>query len=153
MRPIILILILLLTAHHGCASNNVTANIEADPAMPQDSSFDLSSLIGTTWVAEDIDQRGVIDNLQSSLQVLSASQVAGFAGCNSFTGSAQFSPGKVHMGQLASTRKMCPPAIMDQETKFLAALGAARSAWMKNGLLYMADEAGTEILRFWERTP
>jgi heat shock protein HslJ len=152
MRSIILILLISIIIQ-GCASNNVTANIEADPAMPQDSSFDLSSLTGTTWVAEDIAQRGVIDNLQSSLQILSASQVAGFAGCNSFTGSAQFSPGKVRMSQLASTRKMCPPAIMDQEKKFLAALGAARSARMENGLLYLADEAGTEILRFWERKP
>ena len=56
------------------------------------------------------------------------------------------------MGQLASTRKMCPLAIMDQEARFLAALSAARFAWLENGLLYMADETGTEILRFWERT-
>ncbi len=120
--------------------------------MPQDSSLDLSSLTGTTWVAEDIDQRGVMDYLQSSLQILSATRVAGFAGCNSFSGSAQFSPGTVRMGQLASTRKMCPPAIMDQEARFLAALSAARFAWLENGLLYMANETGSEILRFWERT-
>jgi heat shock protein HslJ len=144
MRPAVLIA-LLATGLTGCATRENTA------AMSTDRTFDLASYTGTTWVAEDINAQGVIDNLQSSLHIVSADQVDGFAGCNSFSGKADLSAGKVRLGPLASTRKMCPPAIMNQEGKFLMALDKSRSARIENGLLYLLDESGQTILRFWER--
>ena len=150
MRYAILITV-FATALAGCSTDPSKAEKERTPTMTSDSLFDLASLAGRTWVAEDIDGRGVMDTLQSCLLIVSAAEVAGLAGCNSFHGSAEFSPGAVRIGPLASTRKMCPPAIMDQETKFLAALESARTARMSNGLLYLADDSGATTLRFWER--
>lgn len=136
----------------GCAgATGRSANEEPPEIMTTDTPFDLASMTGTTWVAEDINQRGVIDMLQSSLRIVSNDEVDGFAGCNSFKGKAVIDADTIRMGPLASTRKMCPPAIMNQEAEFLRALEAARSARVEKGLLYMMDEGGEAILRFWKR--
>ena len=55
----------------------------------------------------------------------------------------------VKIGMLATTRMACPPAIMDQEWKFLAALGkAVRYEAMSNGRLVLRDSSGAELVRF-----
>lgn len=117
--------------------------------MPTKPEFDASTLTGSTWVAEDIAQRGVIDYLQSRLQFVSSDRVAGFGGCNAFNGSLELSSDRLRIGPLAATKKLCPPAIMDQEERFLKALESVRSARIENGLLFLQDEAGRDVLRFW----
>ena len=118
-------------------------------SMPTTPAFDALTLVGSTWVAEDIAQRGVIDYLQSRLQFVDNDRVAGFGGCNVFNGSVQFSADRLRIGPLATTKKLCPPAIMDQENRFLKALESVRSARTQNGLLYLQDETGNDVLRFW----
>ena len=110
---------------------------------------DLQSFVGITWVAEDIDGRGVMDTLQSQLRVVSATEVAGLAGCNQYTGTLAVTDRGFRIGPLASTRKMCPPAIMDQEQRFLRALESVQHARTQNGLLYLLDADGSVRLRFW----
>jgi len=105
-------------------------------------------LSGTAWVAEDIQGRGVIDMLQSTLEFQEPGQVGGNAGCNRYFGSVSLHGNEVTFGQLGSTRKMCAPAIMDQEQKFLAALEAVRTWEIRNGLLYLRDAAQDAVLRF-----
>jgi heat shock protein HslJ len=51
------------------------------------------------------------------------------------------------MGPLASTRKMCPPAVMDQENRFLRALETVRSARVEHDLLYLQGANGQTVLR------
>jgi putative lipoprotein len=46
----------------------------------------------------------------------------GFSGCNSFKGGFEIDQGKLTMGPIASTRKMCAEG-MDQEQAFLSAMG------------------------------
>ena len=41
-------------------------------------------LSGTTWLVEDIDGRGVLDMLQSTLHFKDAENVTGHSGCNNF---------------------------------------------------------------------
>ena len=116
------------------------------PAVAGTPAFD-ASLLGSLWVAEDIGGAGVIDNLQSKLQFVSASQVAGHGGCNSFTGAAVLTAGQLSMGPLASTRKMCPPAVMGQEGRFLRTLETVRSARVEHDPLYLQDANGQTVLR------
>ena len=85
--------------------------------------------------------------LASCALLVSASQVAGHGGCNSFNGAAVLSAGQLSMGPLASTRKMCPPAVMDQENRFLRALETVRSARVEHDLLHLQDANGQTILR------
>ena len=60
--------------------------------------------------------------------------------------------GQLSMGPLASTRKMCPPAVMDQENRFLRTLETVRSARVEHDLLYLQDANGQTVLRL-SRTP
>ncbi len=80
------------------------------------------------WLAEDIGGGGVIDRVRTVLELADDGAVSGSGGCNGIAGMAEFSRTEIVFGPLAATRKLCPPAIMDQEGKFLQALGEAR-AW------------------------
>jgi putative lipoprotein len=79
------------------------------------------------WLAEDIRGGGVIDSLQSVLEIAGDGRISGTGGCNSIMGKARVEGAAITLGPLATTRMACSPAVMDQERKFLAALEAARS--------------------------
>lgn len=136
------LLVVGVLALGACASSNATKG------KTTVAKFDIQSLIGSEWLAEDIDNRGVLDRLQSRLSFSTADQVSGFGGCNQFSGKAELDGSKVSFGPLGATRKMCDPSVMDQEDRFMKALARVRSARSENGLLYLMDEAGTAILRF-----
>ncbi len=79
------------------------------------------------WLAEDIGGGGVIDRLQTVLEVRDDGAVSGSGGCNRFAGRAEIAGDAIRFGPIAGTKMMCPPAAMDQETKFFAALPQAAS--------------------------
>jgi len=109
------------------------------------------SLVGPAWVAEDIGRQGVIDDLQSHVTFTAEGRAQGSGGCNNFSG-AYAHPGEtLEIGPLASTKKACPPAIMDQEARFFEALGQARRYRFENGLLYLSDAQGMPVMRLWPR--
>jgi putative lipoprotein len=111
------------------------------------------SPVDAAWLVEDIDGRGVIDRLQSTLQISDEGgeiSATGNGGCNRFFGTATVSGDEIEFGPLGSTRMACPAAIMDQEQAFFAALGATRSFRLDPGtrLLHFFDAAGKAVLRF-----
>lgn len=116
----------------------------ADP--PRDPAPDLAD---TQWVVEDIDGRGIVDRVESSLNIDANDRVSGFGGCNRYFSDVTTADGTIAFGLIGSTRMACPEAVMDQEQKFFAALGASRSFRQDTltGLLYFQDEAGQDILR------
>lgn len=101
------------------------------------------------WLAEDIMGGGVIDNLQSTLVIAADGHVSGSAGCNRFTGRADFAGNTVSFGALGSTRRACVPAAMDQETKFYHALSASRSFRQDPAAdkLILLDAEGQPVMR------
>jgi putative lipoprotein len=117
------------------------------PAPPRDAAV----LVGPTWVAEDIRNRGVIDDLQLSITLTAEGQAHGFGGCNNFTGRYTLDGTTLTLGPLASTRKACPPALMSQEASFHQALGETRGYRFENGLLFLLDAQGASVMRLWRR--
>ena len=100
------------------------------------------------WLAEDIRGGGVIDNLQTVLDLAADGNVTGSGGCNTMVGKAKIEAEKITFGQVASTMMACPPAAMDQEGKFFAALSDVRS-WSIDAAkdkLLLLDEAGKTIV-------
>ena len=79
------------------------------------------------WLAEDIRQGGVIDRLQTVLEIGEDGAVSGTGGCNRMAGKATISGDAITFGPLASTNMACTPAAMDQEAKFFAALRDVRT--------------------------
>jgi putative lipoprotein len=132
----------------------MAAGDAAAPAPPEEAggaSGDAVSLVGPTWVAEDIGGGGVIDDLQSHITFTAEGQAHGFGGCNNFTGGYTLEGATLALGPLAGTRKACPPAIMNQETRFHQALGKVRGYRFENGLLILLDAESVPVMRLWRR--
>lgn len=110
---------------------------------------DVPPALSAEWLAEDIEGRGVIDDLQTTLEIRTDGSFGGHAGCNSYRGQMASGEGdKLSFGPAAATRMMCPPALMDQERKLLDALPKVASWAIENGILTLSDTAGKPVLRF-----
>jgi len=122
----------------------VLAAVAAQPAAAQQ-----TAPVGK-WLAEDISGGGVVDRLQTTLEIGETGQVSGNGGCNTYRGTAEFSITAINFRSLASTKKTCQPSAMEQETKFHAALDEAK-AWRIDAdthKLTLLDAKGTELVRF-----
>ena len=75
-------------------------------------------------------------------------RVAGSTGCNRYTAPMTATDTSLRVGVIAMTRMACPPAVMDQETRFTAALEIARGYRQEGDVLTLLDEQGRLILRF-----
>lgn len=102
------------------------------------------------WLAEDIGGGGVIDRLQTVLEIADDGAISGTGGCNRMTGKADIAGDKITIGPIASTNMACTPAAMDQEQKFFAALGKARSWSIHAGMrkLALLDADGKPVAVF-----
>jgi heat shock protein HslJ len=107
----------------------------------------LAPLEGTAWLAEDIDGGGVVDRVRSTLVFDAGQRVAGRAACNRYFGTYQQSGDVVEVKPGGTTRMACPPAVMDQEDRFLAALGAVRKARREGDKLMLLDGDGRVRMR------
>ncbi|MPZ56162.1 MAG: META domain-containing protein [Rhizobiales bacterium] len=101
------------------------------------------------WVLEDLQQRGVLDRVQSTISFNFHGRVSGRAGCNQFMGRASISSNVVQFGALATTRRACLPVVMDQERRYLAVLRRAQQ-WRldQHGRLFLMDGQGRDLARF-----
>ena len=129
----------------GCCSAGA---VPVSARTPSEEPMDLT---GTAWIAEDIDGRGVIDTLQSTLRFEAEGRVSGTGGCNRYFGPVTIDGGALAFGPLAGTKMACPPAIMDQEQRFLAALAKVTRFETRNGLLYLFGDGSAPLLRFSRR--
>jgi len=75
-------------------------------------------------------------------------QVSGNGGCNSYGGEYRVNGDKLELGMLMSTLMACAdPAMMEQETIFMQALGDAQGFEIVGGQLQMYGSGG-EALTF-----
>jgi putative lipoprotein len=115
------------------------------------------ALVGPVWIAEDIDRCGVIDNLQSHVRFWPDGRVEGSGGCNVFSGGYRLDGDQLEIGsdgfEVATTLRACPPAVMDQEARFMDALTRVRAWRVERGLLFLLDADGQTISRLWKRQP
>jgi heat shock protein HslJ len=105
------------------------------------------NLVGTAWLVEDLEGAGVIDRLQSTLEFPEEGKAAGNLGCNRFTTGVTQSGPLLSFGMLASTRRMCPEAIMDQEQRYSSVLQKTRGSLLDGDLLYLLDQRGARLAR------
>jgi heat shock protein HslJ len=117
-------------------------------APSQSEALPPENLSGTSWLAEIIDGAGVVDRSQSTMEFLDNQRVAGSLGCNRYTGSYSADATGLRFARLASTRRMCPPALMDQEARFDAVLRATRGLRFEaTGALLLLDADGRNRAR------
>lgn len=102
------------------------------------------------WLAEDIDGGGVIDRLQTTLEIRDDGIVTGTGGCNRYAGSATIDGNTIKFLPMASTRMACSTAAMRQEGKFHSTLERVRT-WrfdQAQRKLLLLDGQGFDLLRF-----
>lgn len=75
------------------------------------------------WHVEDIAGGGIIDSSNVTLDFSEPGRLAGSGGCNRY--SAPIAQNTFRIERVASTRMMCPEALMQQERRFFAALETA----------------------------
>ena len=73
-------------------------------------------------------------------------RVAGRSGCNRYFGPAILKEGAIEVGQLASTRRMCPPPMMEVEAVFLKLLRAASRYRLDDGQLIVDCADGRPLV-------
>lgn len=107
-----------------------------------------AALVGN-WLVEDIEGRGVIDNAQTTIQFDPNGLVSGSTGVNRYSSQATVDGESLQLADgPTTTRAAGPPALMDQEAKFLAALHkVAKVRVDDNGLLHLYDAQGKPLLR------
>ena len=75
-----------------------------------------TQLVGTHWQVEDVAGGGIVDNANVTLNFSADGRVTGMAACNSyFAGYETDDNGALTTNAIGSTKKMCPPALMDLE--------------------------------------
>lgn len=106
-------------------------------------------LRGTEWVVEDIDGRGIIDSSRVTLNFQEDNRVAGRASCNQFSGGWNLTGEGIGFTRMASTKKACAPALMNQENRFLSLLGEVQRFDIgRRGELVLSTGDGRQIRAF-----
>jgi len=72
----------------------------------------------------------------------SEERLVGSTGYNQYFAPVQLSGTTLRIGAGASTRRACPPAVMTQEQRFLAALTSVTAFRHENRTLWLIDAAG-----------
>jgi len=75
------------------------------------------------YVLEWIGERPLIDNSHLTMTLGEDGRAYGNAGCNHWFASYRLDGDSISFGPVGSTRKMCAPALMEQEHRFLEAMG------------------------------
>jgi len=106
------------------------------------------ALTGTFWWVEDIAGKGVVDMSHTTIEFTDDGRVVGDTGCNRYSGGVEITENSIAFGALAGTRKMCAPALMDQEQAFFQSMTRV-SKWevAETGLLHLRDIDGAGQFR------
>lgn len=105
------------------------------------------ALADSRWRAEAIDGRDVAAEAPSTLAFQGSERIAGSTGCNRYFAQVTLVGDTIGVGAIAATRRACPPALMDQEQRFTAALAAATRYALDGPYLLLFDAGGDERLR------
>jgi len=129
----------------GCASTPDQAAKTSKPTpLP-------SQLMASSWTAELIFDQNA-NAAQSTLTFMDDDTISGSTGCNNYNGAVELAETSINVGLLATTRKMCEPAISGQETVFLEALGAAKVWRLVGATLELTDEKNIRVMRLTRNT-
>ncbi len=125
------------TVFIGCA----IAVLSACSSVPSTQLQPLQS-----YQVEWIGERPLIDRSMLTLTLGDNNQASGLAGCNNWMAEYQLSGDRLSLDNIATTRKLCAPALMEQEQRFLAALATVqRWEFAEHQQLLLWPEQGAAI--------
>jgi heat shock protein HslJ len=136
-------LIIVCCAVVGLAGCGADSGPEEDKQVVVMKPVTAANFEGTGWRALSIAGQPVADDVRSTILLEADNRVAGFGGCNSFFGSWGLEDDTIVFGHLGATMMMCPPEMMEQETRFLEVLNRAERFEIVDGELVI-HSAGSD---------
>lgn len=130
MKPLLLTL-LAATLLSGCATDS--------QALKRDHGYVLE------WIGE----RPLIDSSHLTMTLDHEGRAFGNAGCNHWFATYRLEGNALRFGPVGSTRKLCAPALMEQEQRFLQAMGKVRHWDLSEVEQLQLWPADGLPLRFW----
>lgn len=134
---------------HAQASRPIggSAPSAAQAEQQQQQKPDKQFPVGWSWTAVSLNGRALSGTERPTVLVDDHFRARGFAGCNTFSATAYpLQKQGFAVGPIASTRKACDKALMDQENAFLRALRGAGQWDLVDGVFVLKGPAGE--LRF-----
>ena len=133
-----------------CLYNRLTRRVEVQEPPP---GFMVASvqpsrpIKDVTWLAEDIEGGGIIDNSRVSLRLGADGRLSGRSGCNQYSGSYSLDGAALRItSPLVGTRMACAPSLMNQEGRYQDILRKARSiSTTDTGFLVVTASDGRTI--------
>jgi|GEM_PF-4239527 len=122
------------------------AGCDRDPQAPDAMAAEV---IGITWLLEDLDHGGVIDNSHLTLQFGTLGNASGSSGCNQYrTGYSLDGQHLTLASNIAVTRKACAAqALMYQEQAYLDLLPEMQRIQIdQTGALVLSGADGQQLL-------
>ncbi|TYB74891.1 MULTISPECIES: META domain-containing protein [Bizionia] len=98
------------------------------------------------YIISAVGENALIDENLNIMFNLETNMVAGFSGCNQFSGSYSSTDSGLEFGLLASTRKMCRPEANTIEQSVLKALNETSRFSEENGVISFYNEEGTVLI-------
>lgn len=134
----------LAVALSACDGSSPTKDTAAGPpATPATAAAPMHPLLGTSWVLEDLGTGNLIDGVVTSLAFQRGFRVAGMGGCNGYTGQATVTGDRITFSPFTTSKVVCDPANLDQETRFLDALARAER-YEIDGTVMLLYSAGSQ---------
>ena len=102
---------------------------------------DATGLLGT-WDVVSIAGQAVVESAKPTMTFALSDQFGGNTGVNRYNGTFSLGSGTLSFGPLVTTRMAGPQDAMDQEGRFLAALGSVRKFDLGTDTLTLQAENG-----------
>jgi uncharacterized lipoprotein YbaY len=132
-------IVVLLVGTASCGqppAQEVVPAVTAEPAQADPRTAGLE-LAGTEWVLDTLAGEALAHDVRPTVAFDAEGRVAGNAGCNRYHGTYAVDGEKLGVGHLGATQMACPPEQMEQEARFLDALGRVDRASLHEGLLVL----------------
>ena len=110
----------------------------------------LSTLTGVTWTLVSLGGQPLPQGTRPPTAIFDGARLAGFGGCNRYTGQVQDTgPGAISIGPVAATKMACPPPAM--EVRYFAILSPVTQYRVAGSRLVLSGPSGE--LTFERATP
>jgi heat shock protein HslJ len=100
-----------------------------------------------SWLISSIQDKPVIANSRATLVFTEENKLTGSASCNNISTSYSSQNNTLKIAPIATTRKMCAPALMKQEAILLQSLSKVKRFQLQNGELSLFDQQGSLQLK------
>ena len=144
-RSLVVVAVMFLVFGCGQAPEPETqkiVEINAEVAIP------TVELEGSAWQAVSITGQPAVEGAVSTILFETEGKVSGNAGCNQYFGSWGADGDDIAFGHMGATQMMCAePEVMEQESRFLEALGYAERFAAEDGMLLIFSTGFDEPTR------